>query len=220
MRRRCCRGGGARSSRASARLRRARVEGRAPLQSRAFTLLEVMVALAILAAALLTISQITSASLRNEVRAQKLDVATLLARGKMVELEERYERTGFKDFDDAEDGTFEDQGHPEVKWKTEVVKPQVDLSSQKILEMLTGSSDMQALLGNVSKPQGGGPTTVDPRAALFGPMLDTQLLRFGETIKKGVRELRLTVSWPDGKVDGTFTIVTHLVVLAPQGLPK
>ncbi|MFT3914351.1 MAG: prepilin-type N-terminal cleavage/methylation domain-containing protein [Anaeromyxobacteraceae bacterium] len=210
----CCRGGDPRSSAPRGGGRRA------PLRKAGFTLLEVMVALAILAAALLTISQIVSASLRNEVRAQKLDVATLLARGKMVELEERYERTGFKDFDDAEDGTFEDQGHAEVKWKTEVMKPQVDLSSQKILEMLTGSSDMQALLGDVTKPQGGGPTTVDPRAALFGPMLDTQLLRFGETIKKGVRELRLTVSWPDGKVDGSFTVVTHLVVLAPQGLPK
>ena len=184
-----------------------------------FTLLEVMVALAILAAALLTISQIVSASLRNEVRAQKLDVATLLARGKMVELEERYERTGFKDFDDAEDGDFEEQGHPEVKWKTEVVKPEVDLSSQKILQMLTGSDDLQSLAG-AAQPKDGGPTTVNPMAGLLGPTLDAQLLKFGETVKKGVRELRLTVSWPDGKVDGSFTIVTHLVVLAPKGLPQ
>jgi general secretion pathway protein I len=181
-----------------------------------FTLLEVMVALAILAAALLTVSEIVSASLRNEVRAQQLDVATLLARGKMVQLEDSYERTGFKDFDDAAEGDFEEEGHAEVKWRTEVVRPQVDLSSQKILAMLTGSEDLNSLLPGAKGE--GGITTLDPRAAMIGPALDAQLLKFGETIKKGVRELRLTVSWADGKREESFTVVTHLVVLQPREL--
>jgi len=184
-------------------VRRARAGG--------FTLLEVMVALAILAAALLTISQIVSASLRNEVRAQRLDVATLLARGKMVALEEQYQRSGFKDFDDAAEGDFEEEGHPDVKWRLEVIRPQVDLSAQKLLQTLTGSSDLQSLLPGASAKD--GITTLDPRAGLLGPLLDAQLLVFGETLKKGFREVRLTVLWPDGKREESFTVVTHLVVL-------
>jgi len=176
-----------------------------------FTLLEVMVALAILAGALLTISQIVSSSLRNEVRAQRLDVATLLARGKMVALEEQYQRSGFKDFDDATDGDFDEEGHPEVKWKLEVVRPHVDLSSQKLLETLTGSSDLQSLLPGASAKD--GITTLDPRAAMIAPLLDAQLLQFGETLKKGFREVRLTVLWTDGKHEESFTVVTHMVVL-------
>ena len=189
-----------------------------------FTLLEVMVALAILAGALLAVSQIVSASLRNEVRAQKLDVATLLARGKMVELEERYERTGFKDFDDSEEGDFDDSGHADVKWKTEVLRPQGDFTTQRLLQALTGTDDIAALVaGHVqstgSDAQKGGPQAVDPRAALLGPALETQLVQFGEVVKKSLREVHLTVTWQDGKHDESFTVVTHLLVLQPRVTP-
>lgn len=187
------------------------------MSRRGFTLLEVMVALAILAAALLTLSEIVSASLRNEVRAQRLDVATLLARGRMVALEDQYQRSGFKDFDDSAEGDFEEEGHPEVKWRLEVIRPEVDLSAQKLLETLTGTSDIQSLLP-AAKPVD-GVTTLDPRAALIGPMLDAQLLQFGETLKKGFREVRLTVLWPDGKREESFTVVTHMVVLQPKEIP-
>ena len=40
-----------------------------------------------------------------------------------VELEEKYEDQGFKDADESADGSFEDQGYPNYKWKLEVVKP-------------------------------------------------------------------------------------------------
>ena len=43
------------------------------------------------------------------MRARQLEVATLLARGKMVELESEYERKGFRDFDEGEEGTFEEE---------------------------------------------------------------------------------------------------------------
>jgi general secretion pathway protein I len=183
-----------------------------------------MVALAILAGALLAISQIVSASLRNEVRAQRLDVATLLARGKMVALEEKYERVGFKDFDEGEEGDFEADGHPEVKWKSEVLRPQGDLTTQRLLQTLTGSEDLGSLVaGQVAasgtKGQQGGPETISPMAAAIAPMLQAQLNVFSETVKKALREVRLTVSWQDGKREESFTVVTHLLVLTPRGVP-
>jgi general secretion pathway protein I len=183
-----------------------------------FTLLEVMIALSILAAALLTVSEIVGGSLRNHVRARQLEVATLLARGKMAELETEYERKGFRDFDEGEEGTFEEEGHPEVRWSTEVVKPEVDLSAERILQMLTGGEGgLEELLG-AAQPQGGegGPQLVTPGAAGLAQGLQAQITRLGEQIKKGVREVRLTVSWKDGKRDESFTVVTHMVVLAPR----
>jgi type II secretion system protein I len=135
----------------------------APASSRraveGFTLLEVMIALAILAAAMLTVSQIVGGSLRNHVRARQLEVATLLARGKMVELESEYERKGFRDFDEGEEGTFEEEGHPEVRWSTEVVKPEVELSAERILQMLTGGEGgLEELLAAAQPQQAqGGP---------------------------------------------------------------
>lgn len=184
------------------------------LAARGFTLLEVMVALGILAGALLALSDVVGGALRNHVRAQQLERATLLARGKLVALEEGFERTGFKDFDETEEGTFEEDGHPEIRWKAEVVKPEVDLSAEGILSMLTGSEDLSALL----QAPGGeeGRTVLDPRAGALSAIVQTQLTAFGEDVKKGLREVRLTVAWDEGETERAFTVVTHLVVLQPK----
>jgi len=53
-------------------------------------------------------------------------------------------------------------------------------------------------------------------AKTSGGRLGAQITRLGEQIKKGVREVRLTVAWKDGKRDESFTVVTHMVVLAPR----
>lgn len=183
-------------------------------RGRGFTLLEVMVALAILAGALLALSDVVGGALRNHVRAQQLEVATLLARGKMVALEEGFERTGFRDFDQTGEGTFEEEGHPEFRFKAEAVKPEVDLSAEKILAMLTGTEDLSQLLGGATGED--GTTVLDPRAGAISALVQTQLTAFGELVKKGVREVRLTVSWDDGGAERSFTVVTHLVVLRPK----
>jgi general secretion pathway protein I len=47
-------------------------------------------------------------------------------------------------------------------------------------------------------------------------MLQTQLTAFGEIVKRSLREVRLTVTWPVGRRTQSFTVVTHLVVLNPR----
>lgn len=195
---------------------------------RGFTLLEVMVAIAILAGALLAVSDLVGSSLRNHLRAIHLETATVLARGKLAALEDGYERTGFRDFSQTEEGSFEDEGHAEVKWKLEVVKPQVDLGPEHVLKLLGGAGDLGTLLGQglPSGPSGSTGATgakapqaqgQNPMAGLMAGPVNQQLTIVGEQIKKGVRELRLTVSWPEGKATGSFTVVTHMVVINPRG---
>ncbi len=189
-------------------------------RSRGFTLLEVMVALALLASAMLALSQLVSGALRNHVRAAQLDTATLLARGKLAALEDEFEVKGFRDFDQEDEGTFEKEGHPEIKWSVHVKKPHVELGPEKILALLTGGQgDLSSLIaqatGGGAAGSSGGPTTANPGSAGMAAMLQQQLTLIGEVIKKGVREVRLTVTWPDGKKDASFTVVTHLAVLQP-----
>ena len=189
---------------------------------RGFTLLEVMVALAILSMGLMALSDVTGGALRNHVRASQLDVATLLARGKMVELEERYERKGFRDFDENEEGTFEADGHAEVRWNLQVLRPRVELGPERILSLLSGGAPgggsgdtLQQLLGQLAPQKAGEPRSADPGSAALAGALQAQLTVLGGQIKKGVREVRLTVDWPEGRRRSSFTVVTHLVVLAP-----
>jgi general secretion pathway protein I len=194
-------------------------------RDRAFTLLEVMVALAVLALALSAASDVVGGALRNHVRARQLEVATMLARGRLAETEARYEEEGFRDFDQDQTGSFEDQGHPEVTWRLETIKPQLELGPDAVLKALTGvDGGVAGLLGLDAKGQGpgasgaaGGPVTSLAGSPLAGPavaMIQQQLTSLGEKLKAGVRELRLTVGWKDGRTAESFTLVTHLVVLS------
>ncbi len=192
----------------------------------AFTLLEVMVALMLLAAALMAISDLSGNALRNHAYARDLSLATELARGKMAEVEEKYEDSGFKDFDEEQDGDFEEQGHKEVKWLLEVRKPEADLSAEQLLGLLAGGSggSPQEILAKLmgGAPPAGGPASGGPVAdlgaasALLAGVLQRQLTAFGESIKKSLREVRLTVAWQDGRDTHRFSVVTHMVVLNPK----
>jgi general secretion pathway protein I len=193
-------------------------------RERAFTLLEVMVALGLLAAALMATADLAGSALRNHERARDLDVAVLLARGRMAALEERYEDSGFKDHDEEESGDFSQDGRPDVRWRLQVLRPAPDLSADQLIGMLVGETGAvdagdlaKKLLGAPAAGGSGGPT-VDPgpAMAMFTTLLQARLTAFGEALKQSLREMRLTVSWPSGAETRSFTVTTHLVVLNPK----
>lgn len=191
---------------------------------RGFTLLEVMVAMAILALSLTAAFEVVGGAMRNHVRARQLEVATLLARAKLAEVEARFEEEGFRDFDQSEDGTFDDEGHPEIRWEVRTTKPTVDLGADGVVKALTGAEGgLMGLLGLSPDGQGGGGPATDAAASLAAsPMaqaakaaIEQQLVALGEEIKRGVRQVRLTVSWEDGRATESFTVATTMVVLTP-----
>lgn len=189
----------------------------APGARAGFTLLEVMVALGILAGALVVVSDVVGGALRNHVRAQHLEVATLLARGKMASLEEHYEWKGFRITDEEDEGTFEGDGHPEVRWQLAVKVPPLEAGSDAVLRALTGAEHgLQDLMPSADQ----APQLAQYQAVIAASM-QGMLARLGDQLKRGVREVKLTVSWPEGAGKESFTIVTHMVVLAPaEGQPR
>jgi general secretion pathway protein I len=189
-----------------------------------FTLLEVMVALVVLAGSLMAVADLSGNALRNYVYARDLSVATLLARGKMAEMEEKYEDVGFTDFDQSEDGNFSDQGQPGMRWKLELKKPTSDLTPEKILGAFLGGGDgdvgTQDMVGKLLGGEGGGSSKGGPSAGtpggLLGGVLQGQIKAFTEEIKNGVRRVSLRVSWKDGKIENGFDVSTYWVVLHPK----
>ena len=174
-----------------------------------FTLLEVMVALAILATSMVALSDVVGGALRNQVRARNLELAALLARGKMVQLEDHYEWKGFPATDESDEGTFDEEGHPEIRWRLEVTAPEGTLDGDRVLRAMTGQ-DLQQLIGKPDEnPQ------LAPVAAQLTPLLQTTTARLGEYVKRGLRKVRLTVSWPESGREESFEVQTHMLVLAP-----
>jgi general secretion pathway protein I len=187
-----------------------------------------MVSMALLSMALMAVADLSGNALRNHAYARDLSAATLLARAKMAELEQKYEDQGFRDFDEQEEGDFSGDGHPGVRWHLDLVKPSADLSADQLVSVLGGGASAQDLLaklmggtGAASGTSSGAAASVvssaaAPAAGLLSGVLQRQLTVLGETIKKSFREARLTVSWHDGKLVRSFTVTTHLLVLNPR----
>ncbi len=187
------------------------------MRARAFTLLEVLVALAVLSLGLMAVADLAGTALRQHGYARDLTVATALARGKMAELEETYEDRGFKDFDEDEEGDFADQGRPGFAWRVEVKKPDTTLGPEQLLGVLLGQAAGDASTQDLlQKLMGAGGQAQGAPGGLLGGVLSAQLTAFGEQLKKSFRQVTLTVAWRDGRTLHQFDVTTHLVVLNPR----
>ena len=83
--------------------RRAPAGGRCGSIARGFTLLEVMIALALLGLGLTVLIKGAAGNIFNSQQAHMMGVATDLARGKMYDLEEKLLKDGFSDTEQAEE---------------------------------------------------------------------------------------------------------------------
>ena len=200
-----------------------------------FTLLEVVIAMAILAVVLVALFDITSASMASHVYAKKLTVATLLARSKMTDIEQELYDKGFPNDDDEDAGDFSDDGWPSVKWRSKIVAPRTHgLSPEQlfaaVFNLPLGSGDkeggggdtggmaaMLSMFTGGAAPAGSTPASGAGGllAAAGGGMLQQQFQMMTDQITKAVREVRLTVTWKDGKQTESIDLVTHVVSLGP-----
>ena len=94
------------------------VAGRRSRFDRGFSLLEIMVALAILSLTLVVLLGIVTNNARATNHAKMTTAATFLARTKMVEIEDQILDNGFTDNDEVKAGTFRDLGYPQFRFDT------------------------------------------------------------------------------------------------------
>lgn len=179
--------------------------------SRGFTLLEVVVSLAILALSLgaLLESQITS--LNNADRTRALSVATLLARSKVIDAEHYLFDEGFPVGESTEEGDFEEEGHGEIKWKWKIAEIKLDLSSlSSLCGVLGGAASGGASGGKGDKDQkdskGGtgsapGTSCESMIASMGGPLGGVT-----QNVSQSIRAVEVTVTWPLGRYSESMTI--------------
>jgi general secretion pathway protein I len=203
-----------------------------------FTLLEVMISLAILAVALVALSGLNGGAVQMEAYARRATQATLLLRSKMSDIQDQLEKDGFNDFNDEKHGTFDDEENGAgagYAWTAEILKPDVQMDASQLLSLLgvggtpqntaagssSGSSSssgnsltdsLTAAAGMVGGAQGGIGAMTAPGSPMGGVM-QAQATTFLETLKKSVREVRVTVSWNDGSQERSISASQHLVIL-------
>lgn len=186
---------------------------------RGFTLLEVIVAVAILGLSLVAIFGSESGAMRTTSRARHYHVATLLARCKMGEIEEQVLREGFPAIDDSErdeccEGA-EVEGYT-CEWSIEPVVLPTDPSSSQSSSApgqrppQTTEEQASAAMGRVGTAgdflAGGG-----NHAGLEDMLLSIAVPILRPSIEAQVRRANVTVRWDEGEAEHTLDIAQFLV---------
>jgi general secretion pathway protein I len=202
-----------------------------------FTILEVMIAIVILAVGLSSLFASEAGAVRVAQRARTTTVATLLARCKMAEIEEKLAKDGFTtNAIDERDGCCEGAEHNgfNCEWKVDrIVLPELDTTPLDAAKRATdkfkgvsnnderGASDAGVKGDTRSKGDAGSAALSDPAGTLMGSngggdMLASMLLEMSFPIMKpiieeNVRRVTVTVKWKEGSRDQSFDVVQFIV---------
>jgi general secretion pathway protein I len=164
-----------------------------------FTLLEIMIALGILAMTLVVLLEIVTNNVRATAHAKATTTATFLARGKMIDLEDQILETGFSNSDETANGTFKDVGHAEVRWESAIerVELPMDMAQQQKDKAQDEAKDSSNPMSMITGFIGG----------MMGSFIEP--IRLG--LQESVRRVTVRVFWDEnGRPDLTFDVVQYL----------
>jgi len=211
------------------RARRIRVGG--------FTLVEVMLALAILGAALVVLVKSIAGNVTAAQDSFYMGIATDLARGKMYDIEEDLMQEGFQETVQEIDGDFSEEGWAMVTWKAKI-EP-VELPSYDTLMGLakgeggagegagsgsgSGSGDgagsgesnvdkfqSSALGGMLGMMGGGGEGPTSAGEATTGGFIQGQYTLVQQVLKQAIRKITLTINYDTGLHKETFDVILYV----------
>ncbi len=163
-----------------------------------FTLLEVMIALAILALSLVVLLEIATNNARATNHARLTTIATFLARGKMVQIEDGVLEKGFSDINLDETGDFKDAGYREFSWKSSIERVELPTDA---------ATKVQQSAGDQARSR-------DPMQAMSGFMgglasAFIEPIRIG--LQEAIRRITLTVYWDEpGRPSQLLEVVAYL----------
>jgi prepilin-type N-terminal cleavage/methylation domain-containing protein len=176
-----------------------------------FTLLEVMIALAILGMSLTVISGSQQNSIRAANRAKWMSVAVMLARYKMVDVEDTLFEEGFSDFEENEEGDFDEEGFEKYSYTLVIDKielpPTMDANA---LQGAMGGDDADDTKDNSAAPTPGGAMGgMGGMMSLGAGLLAKQFEMIRNVLEQSIRRVQLKVEWPEGSQIRNVTVVGY-----------
>lgn len=182
----------------------------------AFTLLEVMVAVAILGISLAAIFGSEAGAIRAGARARHITMATLLARCKMGEIEEQLMTEGFPAV--SEDGNDECcEGGEQQGFHCEWLVERVELPDAVDLGAEGGDGDPLGLGGDHGGDSASGADLENAlTGAAGGDMIGNYAVQYAwpvlrPAIEEQVRRATVSVIWGSGDDQRSFDVVQYLI---------
>lgn len=203
------------------------------MRQRGFTLMEVMVALALLGLGLVVLIKSAANNINAAEQSHMMGIATDLARGKMYDIEEMLLKDGFTDTDQSQTDAkpFEEEGWPNIfySYKVEQVEmPDFDqLTAMAQGRAGAGSASAVGSLGSAGSAFGSDALSGFQNSALGGmlgmfggaqggvsgaegaSLIQSQYSMFQDILKVSVRKVTLTVTWKVLGNDNSMKVVCY-----------
>ena len=174
-----------------------------------FTLLELMMAVFILAVAATILLGTQATGMRLMGYANNLSVITLLTRAKMQDIEYEVLAEGFTEgYGERMSGDFGDEGHRDIEWEAviEAIEVTDDIANDfvtSVNEQLYGAGEEAgSLSGNLAFSQ-------------FLPMMISYLPVIINQLGQRIRRVTLVVTWEYLGREQTLTVEQYIVQLEP-----
>ena len=163
-----------------------------------FSLLEVMVSLAILAMSLVVLSRVVTTHVSAANHSRLTTAATFLARTRISMMEQSLLEYGFAEMDGEDTGDFAQEGFPGFRWYTNVERIELPAdSTQKVQQASSKATQSNNPMEMLSGFMGGFMST------LMEP------IRLG--LQESVRKLTVKVKWNEaGKLEQSFEVVNFM----------
>ncbi len=176
---------------------------------RGFTILEVLIAMAILAIAITTLVGAQSRSVVQNDHARQLTTATMLAHDQMFAIETKLRKDGFKQDRETMSGDFRGREYSAFRWKAAI--DVIDMEPEYLSSQLTGQ-----LLG--TDEDGGSLSGSSAINSQLPTMLGMVTMMIQNVTDNRIRRITLAITWKDLKGEHVFTIRQFMVLMeAPEG---
>ncbi|MBH1988571.1 MAG: prepilin-type N-terminal cleavage/methylation domain-containing protein [Myxococcaceae bacterium] len=166
-----------------------------------FSLLEVMIAMAIMGMALLYLFDAQARSMKLAAKGRSLNIATQLARKQLIDCKYDLLKKGFAIGDYENSGTFEGEGYRDFRWECHGLRFNMPPPSPEAI-----NKAMKAQV-NPESNQGNPMAGLDLNANMLAPFFGL----ISNTLGDSIRELVLIVRWQEQGVAEDLKIVTHVV---------
>jgi type II secretion system protein I len=165
-----------------------------------FTLLEVIIAMAIMVVAFGSILAVEQGSINASSRAKQMNIVAMLAKNQMIETEFKIQGKTFEEVKKEEEGNFKPP-YEDYHWKAKVK----ELKFPNIGAV--GGANKAEGDNRDSRGDAGGDGQDNSQAS---EMLGKLVSNF---LSKAIREVSVTISWKRGSGEQTFTLSTYWVDL-------
>ena len=168
-------------------------------------MLEVLIALVILAGALTVLLGTQANHTQMGQAANEMSVASMLGRQKMLEVQSDLASEGFNEGEQSDRGDFRQEGFGHYAWEATIEPVEIDESSQEAL-----LAEANASLFGEGDSGGGGTFTGNAAFASYLPLVVGLIPEFINRLGERVRKITLVLTWEGIYGEQTLTLEQYV----------